>query len=178
MAVGDTLTVDVLVTNLHSQHQTVTLYEIANDSSLKVDVPSRAFRVNAGTTVTQRITITALRLTETASIKLLANSTLGTVVYEAKQQAALNIVNKGGVEQSFTTGGYIGPSNRDRSVPSTAEFTYTIPTTMIDGSSVISAKIYSSNIAIFDETIEALMKEPQGNFEQVSATTYPLIMIY
>lgn len=159
MVVGDTLTIPVTITNLATSQQTVTIREISQDKSLKISVPSKAIKESADKTAKTSITINALSLNDNASINLIATSTLGSVVHESKVEKNLNIVNKGGIENSFSTGGYIGPAKKDKNIPSTAEFSYNLPVSMIDGSSTISAKIYSSNLAIFDETIEALMRE-------------------
>jgi len=51
-----------------------------------------------------------------------------------------------------------------------------LPRTFEDGSFKFTAKIFSSNYANLLQAIEALIQDPYGCFEQISATTYPLVM--
>lgn len=60
--------------------------------------------------------------------------------------------------------------------PSSATFRVVIPETVEPGSSRFSLKIFSTNYANLLEAVRALVREPYGCFEQMSATTYPLVM--
>jgi hypothetical protein len=105
-------------------------------------------------------------------LRIIANATVGTEVFEDDHKDRVRVLAGSGIPQSYSTGGFIGSAISNQAIPSRANITYTLPQALISRSSVITAKIYSSNLALFDEAFKALMKEAVGNFEQVSALVY------
>ena len=81
-----------------------------------------------------------------------------------------------GFARQISSGGSIGSQIYDSQTPSSADIKVTIPSTIEAGSAQFTAKIFSSNFACLLEAIEALIQDPNGCFEQTSATTYPMVM--
>ena len=55
-------------------------------------------------------------------------------------------------------------------------FDFTLPRTLETNSISFYGKILSSNYANLIEAVQALIKDPNGCFEQTSSTTYPMVM--
>ncbi|PIE43078.1 MAG: A-macroglobulin complement component [Gammaproteobacteria bacterium] len=74
-----------------------------------------------------------------------------------------------GFPVAINYGGLLGPDNRfgvDIVIPDATE----------PGSVNASAKVYPSPLANMEEALNALLRQPNGCFEQASSTNYPLVM--
>jgi A-macroglobulin TED domain/Carboxypeptidase regulatory-like domain/MG2 domain/Alpha-2-macroglobulin family len=58
----------------------------------------------------------------------------------------------------------------------TATFTFTLPDNIVRGSLTSSATIYPTPLASMTDALQALIREPNGCFEQTSSTSYPMVM--
>jgi hypothetical protein len=59
---------------------------------------------------------------------------------------------------------------------STTSFELTIPAEMIRGSARTSVNVYPTPLASMTEALQALLRQPNGCFEQTSSTSYPMVM--
>lgn len=87
----------------------------------------------------------------------------------------VNIVPRG-FPRSQDFSGYIGSNVITKDNRNNVSFQVNLPRSIEQGSSEYVFKIYSSNFASLVEAIEALIQDPNGCFEQTSATTYPMVM--
>ncbi len=79
------------------------------------------------------------------------------------------IIKPKGFPVSVNKGGLIGP---EQAFHSTIE----IPSGVEIGSINAIAKVYPSPLASMEEALNALLRQPNGCFEQTSSTSYPLVM--
>ena len=74
-----------------------------------------------------------------------------------------------GFPRSLSFGGYIGPANEVR-------HEVVIPDDTVPNSVKTSIRVYPAPLANLTGSLERLIREPNGCFEQTSSTNYPLVM--
>ncbi|HET9942038.1 MAG TPA: carboxypeptidase regulatory-like domain-containing protein, partial [Terriglobia bacterium] len=74
-----------------------------------------------------------------------------------------------GFPYETSSGGVLEPN-------SSKEVTFTLPQELVRGSAVSSVVVYPSPLANMTQSLQSLLREPHGCFEQTSATSYPMVM--
>jgi uncharacterized protein YfaS (alpha-2-macroglobulin family) len=79
-------------------------------------------------------------------------------------------ISSAGFPFSYGSGGILEPN-------STVSYDLPIPTSVVPHSFITHLKFFTTPVSSLTESLKAFINLPSGNFEQVSMTTYPLVLV-
>jgi hypothetical protein len=179
MVVGDAIKIPVNITNLGTTPVTTRLTETASNGTIFRINPFPAVTVLAGQTVQTFLTATALVVNSAATLNVVASgNTTGNKNVTASTSRTLSIVEPVGVRRTQVRGAIFGSNAKNSATlnSTSASLTVNLTQDVNQSSSQWTFAVFPSVNSILDASINAVSSLPQGNFEQVASSLYPVFL--